>query len=937
MHMASSNEDSEIVPECITNYWLFDHSVNPTSFTNLPLQWPGDEIHRDLQTEIFLRGTGDDGLQEVCKQVIAWRFELSYAQPEISMLSKNRKWMQLCHPKKSFEKFIRSALITVYSLHYLKRNQESSGDHLWNHLQKFFGSYELEPSMNDLVAHLSLIEEAIKRDIYLANCKYLLSIVDKDMRESIALHKDIQPAKVSKFIDDTDDVVIEAQELDAEEESSFDTVCALCDNGGTILPCEGICMRSFHATKEAGGDYCESLGFINDAQVEAIPLFRCKNCKYKKHQCFSCGRLSSSDTSSGAEVFSCCSGTCGHFYHPKCVAELLLPSDKAQAEELQKKIIAGEPFVCPVHKCLICHQSEDKTVHDLQLAVCRRCPKAYHRKCLPRDHIIDPKWGTPAREHIIFPSVEGKKKHYPPIRPRIPAKKKCATSESCSIEKTAAKMPNTIERTSDTGHVGDFLSARIRTPNITISAKISSEINQSTSSRDDNSLGKDSRFPSLSNSSFNSRPYSQKQQKVAYVDLDVDENEDRDQCSLEDTEMQNRILALIGESNASFDVDECMRKHKAKSNHAMLDRSITLGKVEHCVKAVRTALQKLDTGCPIEEAKEICEPGILKQLLVWRMKLRVYMAPFLHGVRYTSFGRHFTKSDKLKEIVERLQWYVQNGDTIVDFCCGANEFSCLLKEKLKIIGKSCSFKNYDLFPPQNTFCFEKRDWMSVETNELPDGSKLIMGLNPPFGVKASLANRFIRKALEFKPKLLTLIVPEETYRLDTGPDPYDLIWKDRQLLTGKSFYLPGSIDVCNRQLEDWNVQPPSLYLWSRHDWTSRHKALADKCGHLVNDHSLTENNTPDLPEAPAPDRPVGEQQEGGFRYIEQCPVLPDNQLIYNSCGYIQPPRLYADPHHGQQFIYPYGQQQFTSMPSTSYQSTSPYDPFMDSLPTTNPK
>lgn len=42
----------------------------------------------------------------------------------------------------------------------------------------------------------------------------------------------------------------------------------------------------------------------------------------------------------------------------------------------------------------------------------------------------------------------------------------------------------------------------------------------------------------------------------------------------------------------------------------------------------------------------------------------------------------------------------------------------------------------------------------------------IMGLNPPFGVKGALANRFIDKALEFRPKLVVLIVPPETERLD---------------------------------------------------------------------------------------------------------------------------------------------------------------------------
>ena len=35
---------------------------------------------------------------------------------------------------------------------------------------------------------------------------------------------------------------------------------------------------------------------------QAIQNFYCKNCKYKQHQCFSCGKLGSSDKFSGAEV-----------------------------------------------------------------------------------------------------------------------------------------------------------------------------------------------------------------------------------------------------------------------------------------------------------------------------------------------------------------------------------------------------------------------------------------------------------------------------------------------------------------------------------------------------------------------------------------------------------------------------------------------------------
>lgn len=160
---------------------------------------------------------------------------------------------------------------------------------------------------------------------------------------------------------------------------------------------------------------------------------------------------------------------------------------------------------------------------------------------------------------------------------------------------------------------------------------------------------------------------------------------------------------------------------------------------------------------------------------------------------------------------------------------------CLLKEALDRIDRRCSFKNYDLIHPKNDFSFEKRDWMTVGLGELPEGSKLIMGLNPPFGVRASLANQFINKALTFRPKLLVLIVPEETERLDKKIYPYDLIWEDDQLLSGKSFYLPGSVDVHDKQLEQWNWNPPPLYLWSRPDWTARHREIASHYGQIRSD------------------------------------------------------------------------------------------------------
>ncbi|XP_056162711.1 protein ENHANCED DOWNY MILDEW 2-like [Syzygium oleosum] len=300
---------------------------------------------------------------------------------------------------------------------------------------------------------------------------------------------------------------------------------------------------------------------------------------------------------------------------------------------------------------------------------------------------------------------------------------------------------------------------------------------------------------------------------------------------------ERRLLNLMKEAVSSVSMEDVIREQKVPLTHAQylkstVDKAITIEEVDGSVQALRAALQRLEEGDSIEDAKAVCDPNVLTQIFTWKDKLREYLAPFVYGMRYTSFGRHFTKVDKLQEIVDKLHWYVRDGDMIVDFCCGANDFSCLMAKKLEETGKKCSYKNYDIFPPKNYFEFELRDWMTVQLKELPLGSNLIMGLNPPFGVRAALANKFIDKALEFKPKLLILIVPSETERLDEKMFRYDLVWEDDRFLSGKSFYLPGSIDVEDKQIEQWKNKPPLLYLWSRRDWTAKHRTIAQKQGDL---------------------------------------------------------------------------------------------------------
>ncbi|KAK2977011.1 hypothetical protein RJ640_013629, partial [Escallonia rubra] len=327
--MASSDEEGEVLPDCVTDYHFVDEKGQPTSFSILPLQWGNDETPEGSGTQAFLRGTADNGLQQIYKKVIAWKLELSYVLPEIYVLTKENWWIKLQRPRKSFRDTIKTIMITIYCLHLVKKNPEVSRDALWNHMLKAFSSHEVEPSENDLLDHMLLVKQAALRDKDLAKSQshgYFLISDDRllemynglilptlvkelhrktQKRESVLcfVFQENRTTKRYDFIVDTYDEYSDHgdDECDNSQDMLFDYVCALCDNGGQLLCCEGRCIRSFHATVDAGAEsFCESLGFT-DAQVEAIASFVCKNCQYQQHQCFACGMLGSSNKSSGAE------------------------------------------------------------------------------------------------------------------------------------------------------------------------------------------------------------------------------------------------------------------------------------------------------------------------------------------------------------------------------------------------------------------------------------------------------------------------------------------------------------------------------------------------------------------------------------------------------------------------------------------------------------
>ncbi|KAL3035952.1 hypothetical protein AAZX31_02G278600 [Glycine max] len=895
----SSSEDeaeteAEVQSLSVSNYHIVDDEDNPVSFAVLPIHWSDSENSEAANKgKVFIDGDTDNGLKKIFMQVTAWRFDLSNVRLEISLLSKDGRWIKLQKPRKGFQNKIRTVLITLHFLHRVKKKRQMSEISVWQDLSKDteLSSSGVKPSQKDLSDHVPLIREAAKRDSVLAKSKLLLMVLEK-LNSQKLLDKEVndlaQPGLTVVGIDS--DMIDESNE-ESEERDDLD-VCALCDNGGNVTCCDGVCMRSFHATVEAGRENsCVSLGFTQK-EVDEIQSFYCKNCEYYQHQCFACGKLGSSDKVKGAEVIKCVSATCDRFYHPHCVAKLLPQLAKHVAEDLERNIADRVPFICPLHYCCVCKELENKVDPELQFAVCRRCPKSYHRKCLPREiapsnrgnkniiqrawegllpnnriliyclnHKIDRELGTPVRDHIKFPNMEPTvQKINTTIEQKEPATKERVILKKKNVDLDNSSGKSIAKGSKLTGKLSSHKVGSKKTKKIISGSNISRKPKSKETSRclteNKRSISKKSEM-SDSEQNYNQPTigeiYALQKEGLKRIKHDNKVNnvitnplsvKPIESLSVElpplDADSEKSLLTLFKEARSSITLESVLEKHTFASTHThplrnVVEKTITMGKLEYSVNAVQTALRKLESGCSIQDVKAFCDPDDLKQLFKWKDELKIYLAPVLYGNRYTSYGRHFTLVEKLEGIVDKLHWYVQNSDTIVDFCCGANDFSILMKKKLEENGKKCSYRNYDLLPTKNDFSFERRDWMTVQPTELPTGSQLIMGLNPPFGHKAALANKFVDKALEFKPKLVILIVPPETERLDKKQSPYDLIWEDENFLSGTSFYLPGSVD---RQMDQRNARPPLLSLWSRPDWTTKHKVIAQENGHVCSQHEV---------------------------------------------------------------------------------------------------
>ncbi|KZV40758.1 hypothetical protein F511_30321 [Dorcoceras hygrometricum] len=680
--MASSDDEGETICN-VSEYDFISGKDESISFTELPIAWnkTGTSPFRSLhgKQQIFLQGKTDNGLRKIYKPVIAWKFDLSYEKPEISVLSKDGNWINLLKPRHAFMVIIRSILITVNLLHFAKWKPQGSLKALWDHLTESFRMLETRPSEDDLLDHMSLISEAVKRDEILAKSKLLSTVLEEKPVKRKALNEDMKPAFI---VDDNEDEDAEPDEIDESEvndsdgeDDCFDSVCAICDNGGNIILCEGKCMRSFHANITDGEESrCQSLGFT-DAEVEVCfppmlpPTLALYLHQHKRHQCFACGELGASDDTSGAEVFRCGNGACGHFYHPFCVAKLLHPGNEAAAKEQQKKVASGEQFACPVHRCFECKELEVRSESELQFAICRRCPRAYHRKCLPRqvafekdvdmsrnivqraweglipnriliyclDHDIDIKLSTPARNHIKFPGQPKIKKQLPmdSSKTKLTLKEGSYALENIAGKRNAVKPAEAMEKLSLNSNHGDLSIKRLKKfpqQGVLKKQKVASNRHSHVKPSQTPAVDSDTSLGSKLFAAFygaDSEPAKSSRGERGNIDYEkcqkVKPDKRIDDSLTLDPETRKRILSIMKDISSSITLEQIKRRHKGPSTHGYSSRSaaehITLGKVEGSVKAIRGALKELGKGGSIEDAKAVCGSDLLIQTMKWKHEM----------------------------------------------------------------------------------------------------------------------------------------------------------------------------------------------------------------------------------------------------------------------------------------------------------------------------
>jgi hypothetical protein len=135
-------------------------------------------------------------------------------------------------------------------------------------------------------------------------------------------------------------------------------------------------------------------------------------------------------------------------------------------------------------------------------------------------------------------------------------------------------------------------------------------------------------------------------------------------------------------------------------------------------------------------------------------------------------GSDFAKAEKaegesldpMHALCRRVQFYLRPGDTVVDLSCGFNDWLPTLAGQCETMKfEPLSFRAFGSEPPpqgpaQRFFHFAEFSALSPAQLSV-NSDNLVMGLCPPWGVKGTFAQEFMRKIAAFRPRVIALVCP----------------------------------------------------------------------------------------------------------------------------------------------------------------------------------
>ena len=109
--------------------------------------------------------------------------------------------------------------------------------------------------------------------------------------------------------------------------------------------------------------------------------------------------------------------------------------------------------------------------------------------------------------------------------------------------------------------------------------------------------------------------------------------------------------------------------------------------------------------------------------------MMLMMAPYIHSNRYTSYGRHFAHQTLLRHVTDRLLPLLHNGDCVVDFSCGKNEFIPMVKESARKDGIVVTGRAYDIIVAKDLTDFVRKSWFDASSSQ---GKRVVIIVRDPF-------------------------------------------------------------------------------------------------------------------------------------------------------------------------------------------------------------